>query len=230
MKIFALNKERSFMMNINSLCVVLWMMLPLCCLAAYPALAQTGSSYAANDSFVYHVGISDVLNIRVYDQADLTGDFCVSHQGDIVYPLLGQLKVAGLAPSEIRAVIKELLEKDYLHNPVVSVTVKEYKSKEVTILGTVQKPGPYYLARPIRLFDLLLKAGGLEHHLHKIQKGYKIRVMRHEKNSKLAGAITTIYIDLYELIAEGKNEANIYLYDGDVVYVYVPRLRDVYFS
>ena len=173
--------------------------------------------------FIYTVGPDDVLTIEVYDNPDLTGDYSILSDGSITFPLLGQIKVSGQGIIEIKKMITELLEKDYLYNPIVSVTVKRYRSKKVRILGSVGRPGIYYLDSPTRLFDILSKAEGISPTLGKITRGQKARIVRLSDKTytgdKGPGNIRTINIDLYELLVEGKEESNIYLKGGDVIYM-----------
>jgi len=173
--------------------------------------------------YIYKVGHDDVLTIQVYDNPDLTGDFTVSTDGKIVFPLLGQIKVAGLDEMEIQEMLTEKLGRDYLYNPVVSVTIKLFRSKVVYILGNIGKPGIYYLERPTRLFDLLSKAEGLSKDIGQQQNGQRIRIMR-EALMDSTGRYpiekeTSFFISFYQFLIEGKRELNIYLREGDVIYL-----------
>lgn len=167
----------------------------------------------------YKTGPADVLNITVYDNPDLSGNFTVSPDGSIVFPLIGQTMVSGLTIGNIKDIITGLLEKDYLYNPIVSVTVKEYRSKKVRVLGNVGKPGIYYLDRPMRFFDLLSKAEGIPQKFMEIKKGHKARIIRQNGKEGSSGKGTVITIDLYDLLIKGEEEANILLKDGDVIYI-----------
>lgn len=175
------------------------------------------------ESFIYTVGPDDVLAIEVYDNPDLTGEFTVSGDGNIVFPLLGQTKVSGLNVMEIQEILTHKLEKDYLYNPIVSVGIKLYRSKTVYILGNVGKPGVYYLERPTRLFDLLSKAEGLSQNLGKIKNGQRIHIIReagrYPAGNYKTGKDTSFYISLHQFLIEGKRELNIYVKEGDVIYI-----------
>lgn len=127
----------------------------------------------------YIVGPEDVITIAVYDNPDLKGEYTVSTDGDIIFPLIGQLEVSGKTVAAIKDELTRLLGKDYLFNPIVSVAVSKYLSKKVKILGNVGKPGVYYLDRPTRLFDLLIKAEGISKQLGKtVTSGQKAQIMR----------------------------------------------------
>ena len=198
----------------------------LCFVLVATACLQVASEAEA---FEYKVGPDDVLAITVYDNPDLSGDFSVSSDGSIVYPLLGQVPVAGSGIGEIKNTIARMLQKDYLYNPIVSVTVKEYKSQKVKVLGNVGKPGIYYLDSPTRLFDLLSKAEGLSGQVGKIMRGQKARIVRQKDDSDASGSsgkIETIHVDLYQLLVEGREDVNIYLSGGDVVYI--PKTKTIH--
>lgn len=175
------------------------------------------------ESIIYTVGADDVLSIKVYDNPDLSGDYTVSGNGSIVFPLLGQTNVSGLNIMEIQEKLTNKLEKDYLYNPIVNVGIKLYRSKTVYILGNVGKPGVYYLERPTRLFDLLSEAEGLSQDFGKIKNGQRIHIIRedgrHPAGNFKTGKDTSFYISLHQFLIEGKRELNIYVKEGDVIYI-----------
>src|SRR5262245_56202808 len=77
----------------------------------------------------YTIGPRDVLTITVYGHADLSRDYPVGQDGVLPFPLLDRVQAAGLTTRALAAQLTERLEKDYLVNPHVIVTVKEYLSK-----------------------------------------------------------------------------------------------------
>jgi polysaccharide biosynthesis/export protein len=108
----------------------------------------------------YHVGPGDVLEVEVFDDPDLSGLVTIQHGGEIAFPLLGELEVEGLTVKEVQKTLTDLLAKDYLVNPQVSVRVKDHRSQWVTLVGEVVRPGKYFLQGPKTLLDLLTEAGG----------------------------------------------------------------------
>ncbi|MCI5144060.1 MAG: hypothetical protein D3923_00715 [Candidatus Electrothrix sp. AR3] len=181
------------------------------------------TSHASSKKNSYTVGPEDILSVDVYDNPDLKGLYTVTTHGDIVFPLLGQINVSGMTIAAIKDKLTTLLEKDYLYNPIVSVIISKYQSKKVKIIGNVGKPGIYYLDSPLRFFDLLTKAGGVSSQLGTIMSGHKAHIIRNraiQKRGKAATTkISTLYVDLHQLLIEGKDEANIYLQSGDVIYI-----------
>jgi polysaccharide export outer membrane protein len=165
----------------------------------------------------YKVGAADVLEITIYGQPDLSRTITVLQDGTINFPLIGNINVAGKSAGDIAKLIRDLLEKDYLYNPYVTVTVKEYRSKKVSVLGNVKEPGIYYLEGPTTLLDIISKAGIL-----KPADSIRKIIVQHstnngEENNNTNNEITTI--DLNELLVQGKRELNIYLRNGDNIYV-----------
>src|SRR5262245_52825519 len=97
-------------------------------------VAAVGSAPAQD----YVIGPRDVLSVTVWGQADLTKDYPVDQDGSIAFPLIGRVRAVGLTSGRLAARLTELLEKDYLVNPQVSVTVKEYLSQKVQVLGEAE--------------------------------------------------------------------------------------------
>jgi polysaccharide biosynthesis/export protein len=108
----------------------------------------------------YRVGAGDVLDVMVLGNQDLSRVASIQPNGSIALPLLGEVQVAALTVSEIKAKLTSLLARDYLVSPQVEVRVKEYSSQFVTVLGEVNTPGRKPLRGRTRLLDVLLEAGG----------------------------------------------------------------------
>src|SRR5829696_2333446 len=89
----------------------------------------------------YKVSPQDTLVIAVVGEKDLTQDCRVNTSGTISYAWLSNVEVAGRTAAEVEQHIRKLLDQDYLVNPTVLVQVKEYRAREVTVMGQVNKPG-----------------------------------------------------------------------------------------
>jgi len=109
----------------------------------------------------YVIGARDVLKITVWGQDDLSKDYPVDPDGYVSFPLVGRVKATGLTPTVFADDLRARLEKDYLVNPQVLVSVKEYLSQKVHVSGEADKPGVYYLSGPTTVRDVLSRAGGL---------------------------------------------------------------------
>jgi len=109
----------------------------------------------------YRVGPGDVLRVEAYNHDEVSGEFLVEVEGEISFPLLGRVDVAGSTTSEVAGILETLLEKDYYVDVQLQVEVVEYRSKPVTVLGEVARPGTYYLEGETSLHEILAEAGGL---------------------------------------------------------------------
>ena len=106
----------------------------------------------------YTISPDDVLEVMVYQEPDLSVTLRVSQDGSINYPLLGKIPAAGFTKSELEKTITDLLEKDYLVSPQVSLLVKEYA--KVSLLGQVRNPGSYEMKENLSLTQAIALAGG----------------------------------------------------------------------
>jgi len=111
----------------------------------------------------YVIGNGDLLGISVFDVPELTRDVRVSQTGRIGIPLVPvRLQVTGLTESQAEQKIAEVLEANGLvSHPEVGVTVKEHKSKPITIVGAVAHPMVYEADRTVTLLEALAEAGGV---------------------------------------------------------------------
>jgi polysaccharide export outer membrane protein len=121
-----------------------------------------------------------LLSLNVLDDPDLVGAFRIDQKGDITPPILGTIHVAGETASEARVQIrKKLLDDQILKDPQVNLTVLEYTSPEVTIVGEVANPGRYPLLAPRALLDVLALAGGAT-----LAAGNEIQITRGGANAE----------------------------------------------
>lgn len=109
------------------------------------------------------LGAGDTIRVTVFQNPDLSLEARVSERGTIAYPLLGEIALAGNTPLQAGSYIAEQLRsRDFLRNPQVSVALVQVRSRQVSVLGEVARPGRYALedASP-RLTDILALAGGI---------------------------------------------------------------------
>jgi len=121
------------------------------------------SSTARMSPHDYVIGNGDVIDIEVFDVKELSREVRVSQTGSIGIPLVPvRLHVGGLTEVQTEQKITEVLEAHGLvSNPQVSVSVKERKSKPITVVGAVQHAMVYQADRPVTILEVLAEAGGI---------------------------------------------------------------------
>ncbi len=155
------------------------------------------------------LGPGDVFDIRVYGEKDLSSTFRVASDGTIDYPLLGTVQVAGLTPTEVVGVLeKGLKEGEFLKKPQVSVFVKEYNSKKVSVFGQVKKPGTFSYQDGMSVVEAISLAGGFT----AMARGNDTTVIRIVEGAKKRFRVPV------EEIGQGK-AANFFLRAGDILFV-----------
>ena len=120
----------------------------------------TGSLTIASPQYVLRPG--DVVQVKVYQEEDLTSVSRIGKEGTINMPLLGSVKVISNSLAEATVIIRDLLAKEYLVNPQVSLSVTEFAKRRFTVLGQVQKPGTYDMPtdESVSLLQAIATAGG----------------------------------------------------------------------
>src|SRR5271163_3287958 len=121
------------------------------------------SAAAHNTPHDYIIGNGDWLSIDVFDVKELSRDVRVSQTGTIGIPLVPvRLHIAGLTEIQAEQKISEVLEANGLvSHAEVSITIKERKSKPITVVGAVAHPLVYQADRQVTLLEVLAEAGGL---------------------------------------------------------------------
>lgn len=121
---------------------------------------STAPVTAASPQYVLRVG--DVVQVKVYQEEDMTSTSRIGSDGTISMPLLGSVKVVSNTVDAASAIVRELLAKDYLVNPQVSLNVTEFAKRRFTVLGQVQRPGTFDMPtdEPISLLQAIAMAGG----------------------------------------------------------------------
>jgi polysaccharide export outer membrane protein len=108
----------------------------------------------------YEIGPLDVLDISVFQVTELTKSVQVTDTGTVNLPLVGEIPVAGKTSQEVERDLTARLGAKYINNPQVTVFVKEYNSKSVTITGAINKPGVYPIKGKTTLLQVVAMAGG----------------------------------------------------------------------
>ena len=165
----------------------------------------------------YVIGARDLLKVTVWGQDDLSKDYPVDPDGYVSFPLVGRFKATGLTPTAFADELRARLEKDYLVNPQVLVSVKEYLSQKVHVSGEADKPGVYYLSGPTTARDILSRAGGLSK-----SAGSEVVLVRaatlRGAGGKGAAEAGTLRLNVARVLA-GDPAENVAVADGDTLVV-----------
>lgn len=106
------------------------------------------------------VGPGDLLEVRVFDQAQLSGEARVGENGMLDLPFLGAVRAAGLTSRQLEQQLTQRYRKLLLH-PLVSVRVLAVNSRQLAITGEVPRPGVYAFSGRVTLLQALAMAGGI---------------------------------------------------------------------
>lgn len=156
------------------------------------------------------LGPGDVFTLQVVGEKELPSEYQIASDGTVDLPYIHSLKVSGLEPQEVaRLVRKRLIEEKILNDPSVVVSVKEYNSKRITVLGQVAKPGSFPLTPGLTLIQAISLAGGLT----AIANHDRLNLTRQTKTGR-----TTVVISV-DAITDGRSP-DIALQAGDSIYVH----------
>jgi polysaccharide export outer membrane protein len=197
-----------------------------------PEIRAAQGPPAATPPAEYIVGATDVLTINVFNRPELAGRYVVQADGTITFPLLERVKVGGLDVQGIENTLRKGLGEKFLKNPQVAVTVEQYRSQQILVLGEVRQPGPLEFTGSMTLLTALARAGSTTD-----RAGYEVVVTR--GGNSLAptanapvqraadGNDTQVRVDL-ERLQKGGLAENLVLRGGDTVMV--PKVDTVFVS
>ncbi len=168
---------------------------------AGPAAVSAGGGYT--------IGPGDVLEISVWKDEALTRSCVVRPDGDVSFPLIGDVRADGKTPAGLRAEMEKKLYR-YVPNAVLSLAVKQVNSLIIYVIGKVNAPGRFVMNSDMDVLQALATAGGL----NVFADRNKIKIFRREKYK------TTIFPFEYDEVVNGKRLGeDIRLKRGDVVVV-----------
>jgi polysaccharide export outer membrane protein len=158
----------------------------------------------------------DLLTITVFRQPDLMLEVRIPQDGRITFPLIGAVEAAGRTQADLETLIRQRLEKDFIREPSVTVTVKEYAKRRVYVVGGVAKPDGYEVAPNSRItvLQVIAAAGGFT------DRAYKeyVQIVRRRGPAERE-VIRLSLVEVEKLIAKGQAEADLELWPDDLVVI-----------
>ena len=187
---------------------------------ARPPAATAGNEGEFLAFSAYQVGPEDLLSVTVMDAPEFSRQFRVSAAGTIRIPLVKQpIEAAGKTCQQLEADIAQaLIDDGLLRDPAVSVTLREFHSKPVSVSGAVRGATVFQAARPLRLTEALSRAGGLTE-----SAGGEVLVFVPARDGQPASSVR---VALKTLLESPDAEANLWLRGGEDVRV--PQAGRVY--
>jgi polysaccharide export outer membrane protein len=158
----------------------------------------------------YKIGAQDLISITVFREPDLAKDGRVAEDGSFRFPLAGEVALGGLTTMQAEEKLRDAL-KPYLVDPEVSVSIKEYRSHRVFVLGEVAKPGSYDFSpdRGLTVVEAIAMAGGFT----KYGSAGRTKVVR-----KVGQELQNFVVPV-DAVMKGDKSKDLALLPDDVVYV-----------
>ncbi len=180
----------------------------------------------------YILGPDDQIVVRVLDIEETTDKpIRLDLSGDVDLPFVGLVHAGGLSTRQLKQALAEKYAR-FVKNPQITVSVAEFRSQPVSVLGEVAKPGVHQLEGNKTLYEVLSLAGGL-----KPEAGYSVKITRRKEWGPLplpraildsTGNFNVGSVDIRSILEATHPEANIVIKPDDIISV--PRARLVYVS
>jgi polysaccharide biosynthesis/export protein len=169
----------------------------------------------------YLLGPEDVIEITVWGHEDLKRTIPVSLEGTITFPMIDEVRARGKSTQQLEKELARKLGEGFITNPQITVTVKEYKSQKVFIMGEVKNPGTYPVTKDNNLLFALSQAGGFTK-----DAGEEVVIIRPRSPQRRGITLeeadvkheTIIKVNLKDALA-GSLRQNIPIRDGDSIVV-----------
>jgi len=171
----------------------------------------SAATLCSPESLDYRLGPGDLLGVTVFEDKDMNAEVRVSSRGTVTLPMLGAINVFRLTAVEAEKKIEDILRRKYLHDPHVSVYIKEHVSRQITVVGAVNNPGSFDCLNKKHLLDVLAMAGGLTP-----EAGEVAYISREDSET---GKTVNYMIDLDAMVRKGNMDLNIVILGGDELFI-----------
>jgi protein involved in polysaccharide export with SLBB domain len=163
----------------------------------------------------YRLGVGDQLEIEILGVGGTLTRTFIMPDGRVYFDLAGGVKAEGMTLGQLGVALKEALVEEYTE-PEINVTLKEVRSRRAWVLGRVSRPGLYPLSQPTTVLEAIAMAGGL----FSSRMSGSTEELADLGSSFILRKGKLLPINFLKLLKEGDMSQNIYLRDGD--YIYVP--------
>ena len=179
--------------------------------SAVSVIAETAAAVDKKEpvSVSYQIGPGDVLSISVWKEEGMQLEVLVRPDGEITFPLAGEIQAGGLTTKALSDVLVEKLKR-YIPHPSVTVSVLQSVSNKIYVIGKVNRPGEFTATGYLDVLQALTMAGGLTPYADSDE----IKIIRRTKT----GSIMRLF-DYDEVISGERLDMNIILKAGDTVVV-----------
>jgi len=163
------------------------------------------------------LGAGDTVEFAVFRQDELKRIVKIDTSGKVMFPLIGDIQVAGKSIFTLRDELKERFSV-YLVNPQITVTVTAISSKKFLVLGEVNNPGIFTIDTDLTIIEAIAKAGGMTH----AAEENKVIVIRRGKEKP-----ELISFSFKDVLGKGDVTLDVTLRPGDIVYASTKTIADV---
>ncbi len=181
--------------------------------ATTPAAAEVLPTIPeVSDKTDYVLRPSDTLQVRVFQEEDITREVSISQEYTISLPLIGTINLRDKSVRQAEEMIRQLYDRDFYVNPQVTLTVLRYAERTVNVIGQVNSPGaiPFPIEKGLTLLEAITRAGGFT----RIANQKDVRITRTDDK----GVSKTYSVNAIRLI--DARSSNLWsLQVGDVVFV-----------
>ena len=177
-----------------------------------PAAALVDTTATTSESYI--IGPLDQLNIFVWRNPELGGQFQVRPDGRITTPLISEMVAAGKTPAQLAEDIRISLNQ-YIQDPIVSVMVGSFQgtyAQQIRIVGATERPAAIPYRANMTLLDAMIAVGGLS----EFAAGNRARLIRHDRAT---GEQREYNLQISRLLRRGDTSANVRLEPGDVIII-----------
>ena len=158
----------------------------------------------------FTIGAGDTVQIDVLGRPELSARGNVSGDGRVTAALIGPINIAGLSPVQAaERISRAYKDGQYLVAPQVTVTMVEYLSQQLTVMGEVRAPGRFPMRTRLSVLDGLALAGGIT------EQGSSLAYLLRPEDS----VVTRYEVDLDALIQSGAGQQYFELLSGDILVV-----------